>query len=465
MSQPARVFGPALLLIAGLCPCPVVGAEPVGDHQAALAALSDVRAATAELVRADASYSTDRAAYRQASQRAITALEGARGSQFVTGANADQAGAIAHIDKLLDRSDEPVWASPLRGAEANIRAAVAHLQDAARAHELMDYEIAASRAITYLQVAQGRPSDTGVFGGLEGALANTVLGVPVDAEEADACAPPPANPAYGTHDGYIVWVSVPAKPGSYKLPEASSTAELVVQNGAVVLHTAAAKIVGQSCDHHEAAARMQPVAAQAAATQPSIETAPQQSQAAPGPIQLHPAQQTPAQQAPAPQAPTQTRRAPVQQAPPGQAEAAPAPTQTGSTGASKSPPALYTTAQAQTGEQAYGAHCASCHGGNLQGVAAPSVAGNDFLKTAKQNGWTLKMIRYLVFDMMPMNAAHSLSPTQYADVMAFLLASNCYPAGNTSFPTEDKPEFNTIQLAPLPSQSQRQNKFGVCKVG
>ena len=104
-------------------------------------------------------------------------------------------GAIGHIDALLDRKETPVWAAPLQGAEANMRAAVAYLQDSLKARELMDYELAASRALTYLEVARGRPTETGVLGGLEGALANTVLGVPAGATQADGCAPrPPPRP-------------------------------------------------------------------------------------------------------------------------------------------------------------------------------------------------------------------------------------------------------------------------------
>jgi hypothetical protein len=35
---------------------------------------------------------------------------------------------------------------------------------------------------------------------------------------------------------------------------------------------------------------------------------------------------------------------------------------------------------------------------------------------------------------MPMDAPASLTPKQYAAVIAYLLAVNCYPAGNTLFP-------------------------------
>ena len=76
-----------------------------------------------------------------------------------------------------------------------MRAAVAHLRDAlqgARTDGLRDSP--SSRALTYMEVARGRPTETGVFGGLEGALANTVLGVPAGAPQQDACAAPKAAP-------------------------------------------------------------------------------------------------------------------------------------------------------------------------------------------------------------------------------------------------------------------------------
>ncbi len=107
----------------------------------------------------------------------------------------------------------------------------------------------------------------------------------------------------------------------------------------------------------------------------------------------------------------------------------------------------------------------SCHGSNLQGTAAPSVAGRDFLGTAQHNGWTLAVIRYLVVHMMPMNSPASLAPAQYADVLAFLLAANCYPAGATAFPTGDDPRFAAIKLAPPPGKLPGQNDKGVCAVG
>ena len=101
----------------------------------------------------------------------------------------------------------------------------------------------------------------------------------------------------------------------------------------------------------------------------------------------------------------------------------------------------------------------------MQGVAAPSVAGNDFLKTAQQNGWTVSIIRYIVFKLMPLNASQSLSDQEYADVMAYLLASNCYPAGDKPFPTDNSGKLSAVKLAPVTTHPAHQNDKGVCALG
>ena len=413
-SRPVRIIGPAASLVLCLLAWLLVpgttmaGATAADDHTQAVAALTDVNAAVAELVRADASYVADPKVYHGAAQRAINALAGTHGDGYVASAGSpgDAAGAIGHIDSLLDRSATLVWTGPLQSVEANIRAAVAHLQDAAKARELMDYAGDASRALDYLQVARGRPNETGVFGGLEGVLANTELGIPAGAHQQNACQAPSAAPSYGTHGGYIAWVALPGGDGTHELPEQSGITSVSVQNGMIVLRTAAAKLVADSCAGHAKNDLPNPPATQVAAhvTQP------------------------PAASSDGP------------------------------------PPALYTEAQAEQGKQIFETRCVACHGANLQGTAAPSVAGNDYLVTAQRNRWTLEIMRYIVFDQMPRNAPATLSPTDSADVMAYLLASSCYPAGTKPFPSADDPSFANIKLGPVPGQHPGQNAKGVCPV-
>jgi polar amino acid transport system substrate-binding protein len=421
--SPARFTGPAFFLVlacllAAGTVSPRARAAPMNDHKVAEAALADLKAAIGEIVRADQSYATDKKVYYRSSQRAINALEGTHGSEFVAAAGSagDEAGAIGHIDALLNRKATPVWAAPLDGAEANIQAAVAHLLDAGHAHDLMAYDIAVSRALTYLEVALGRPTEVGVLGGMEGALANTVLGVPDGATVQDGCAEPSAAPSYGVHDGYVAWVALPAKEGTQALADNAGEQSVVVRNGMIILRTAAAEQVVKACNTHAEVAPSPPAHSAAATAQPVPE-------------------KTAAAKAPA-------------------AAGAPA------SGA----PALYTKDQAQAGAALFTAKCVLCHGENLQGTAAPSVAGHDFLNSAKKNGWTLEALRYLVFENMPFNAPHSLSPAEYADALAFILASNCYPAGGTPFPTANNPEFAKIMIGPVPGAHPGENSFGVCPV-
>jgi mono/diheme cytochrome c family protein len=126
-------------------------------------------------------------------------------------------------------------------------------------------------------------------------------------------------------------------------------------------------------------------------------------------------------------------------------------------------PALYTAAQAHAGAAVYQKYCIQCHGADLQGTAGPGIAGTEFLNSAKGNRWTLSDVRTTIFENMPFSNPGSLSPKQYAAVTAFLLASNCYPAGATPFPTVVRPVFAQIKIGPARSV-RGAAKTGVCIV-
>jgi mono/diheme cytochrome c family protein len=127
------------------------------------------------------------------------------------------------------------------------------------------------------------------------------------------------------------------------------------------------------------------------------------------------------------------------------------------------PPALYTKQQALAGKALFAEQCVSCHGKNLQGTAAPGVAGTDFLQTARRNGWTLEDMRSIVFYNMPFNAPGSLSAEQYAQLMAYLLAENCYPPGREPFPTQDDPSLANVPLHVMP-RDHKDASTGVCEL-
>jgi mono/diheme cytochrome c family protein len=124
----------------------------------------------------------------------------------------------------------------------------------------------------------------------------------------------------------------------------------------------------------------------------------------------------------------------------------------------------FTADQAKLGHDVYTQHCSSCHGDKLQGLAAPSLAGKDFLTTAQHNGWTMGMLQTIVTQNMPFNDPASLSDTDYANVIAFLLASNCFTAGSKKFPEASSPALARIKIATPGHPSGTPDASGVCAV-
>ncbi len=118
--------------------------------------------------------------------------------------------------------------------------------------------------------------------------------------------------------------------------------------------------------------------------------------------------------------------------------------------AAAAPPAatqgLFTKAQAVQGQMIYAKTCAVCHGDHMEGKSAPPIAGPAFMKKAEALEWTIDNLRKLIVTSMPRDNPGTLSPTQYADVIAFLLAANCFPAGQTPFPTQPTPQIQHAAL-------------------
>lgn len=106
---------------------------------------------------------------------------------------------------------------------------------------------------------------------------------------------------------------------------------------------------------------------------------------------------------------------------------------TGAAGVSSAQPAksvwsgVYSESQATAGETLYGEHCLKCHGDDLAGVEqAPALAGTTFGQ--RWHGATLKKL-FERIEVMPPKEPKSLTEKQYADILAFLLSANEFPAG------------------------------------
>jgi len=91
---------------------------------------------------------------------------------------------------------------------------------------------------------------------------------------------------------------------------------------------------------------------------------------------------------------------------------------------------VYTEEQAKRGEPLYRKECASCHGDVLTGgESAPPLTGGAFL--SNWNGLTLGDLFDRIRKTMPLSAPGRLTRQQDADILAFMLSVNKFPAGKT----------------------------------
>lgn len=90
---------------------------------------------------------------------------------------------------------------------------------------------------------------------------------------------------------------------------------------------------------------------------------------------------------------------------------------------------VFSEEQAKSGEQAYRANCASCHGLDLRKIdpEAPDLTDGPF-----RFGWQDKTLAERfekIRTTMPRPAAGSLDDQTYLDIIAYLLSANGLPAG------------------------------------
>jgi mono/diheme cytochrome c family protein len=95
-------------------------------------------------------------------------------------------------------------------------------------------------------------------------------------------------------------------------------------------------------------------------------------------------------------------------------------------------PALYTADQASAGAALYQASCATCHGAQLDGVAAPALKGAVFGEMATAQSLTADALIDVVVNTMPQSDPGSMKPEDYNAIVAYILQQNGYPAGSTA---------------------------------
>ena len=108
---------------------------------------------------------------------------------------------------------------------------------------------------------------------------------------------------------------------------------------------------------------------------------------------------------------------------------------------------IYTTEQAKRGQALYNAQCASCHGDTLTGgESAPALTGGEFLSSC--NGLTVGDLFDRTRATMPQSKPGSLSREAGAQILAYVLSRNEFPAGKTDLPQASE-VLKEIKIEPV----------------
>ena len=108
---------------------------------------------------------------------------------------------------------------------------------------------------------------------------------------------------------------------------------------------------------------------------------------------------------------------------------------------------VFTEEQAERGMALAETNCVMCHAANLRGgPGAPPIAGAEFLFV-----WSTQSVHslfdYLKLNMPPVEPG-SLSDQEYVDVVAAILSSSAFPAGEMELPTEGLSEIQILRTRP-----------------
>lgn len=105
--------------------------------------------------------------------------------------------------------------------------------------------------------------------------------------------------------------------------------------------------------------------------------------------------------------------------------------------------AVYTAAQAERGRKFFESSCTTCH-------EVGRFSGPDFIKVWE--GESLYAIYDLMRTTMPEDNPGGLQPQQYADITAYFLQLNDFPAGDEELPGNDE-AMRGVKIEPLKKSS------------
>ena len=99
---------------------------------------------------------------------------------------------------------------------------------------------------------------------------------------------------------------------------------------------------------------------------------------------------------------------------------------------------VFSADQAKRGQTIYASECSKCHLDDLSGGKdSPPLVGDDFM-----SGWKGKTVAALFDEVrmtMPFDGPGKLTAEQYADLIAYLLSANKFPAGSKDLEHEVAP--------------------------
>ncbi|MBI2834367.1 MAG: cytochrome c [Acidobacteria bacterium] len=112
---------------------------------------------------------------------------------------------------------------------------------------------------------------------------------------------------------------------------------------------------------------------------------------------------------------------------------------------------VYTEEQAKRGDALYASHCAACHGPTLKGTEmGPPLTGSEF--TNAWSGLTVGDLLERSRAMLPEDPGKMGRQEQaeiLAEILAFILSMNKYPAGTTGL-SHDMQVLKQIKIGPKP---------------
>ena len=108
---------------------------------------------------------------------------------------------------------------------------------------------------------------------------------------------------------------------------------------------------------------------------------------------------------------------------------------------------IFTEEQAKRGGSLYEQQCAACHGLGLAGIEmTPPLAGPEFI--ANWSSATVSDLFERIRVSMPQDKPGTLSRQQIADVVAFVLSANMFPAGQTEL-SREADALKIIRIVPV----------------